>query len=74
MLAEVGVAELMSGPLTVDPMYRTNVAGVFAAGDIGLHAAPSIASAIAAGSTAAKAIVHDLVTEGSFEERTKAIR
>ncbi len=74
LAAQLGInsAELGLGPLTVDPMYRTNVAGVFAAGDLGLHFAPSVASAIAAGSTAAKAVVHDLVTDAAVLEPATA--
>ncbi|MPZ71237.1 MAG: NAD(P)/FAD-dependent oxidoreductase, partial [Actinobacteria bacterium] len=47
----------------VDGMFRTTVAGLYAAGDISATPPPSVATAIAAGSTAAKAIVHDLVEE-----------
>jgi thioredoxin reductase len=47
----------------VDPMFRTSVRGLYAAGDISATAPPSVATAIAAGSTAAKTIVHDLVEE-----------
>jgi thioredoxin reductase len=51
----------MSEALAVDGMSRTNVPGLFAAGDVGGHAMPSVTTAIASGSAAAKAIVHDLV-------------
>ena len=51
------------GPLALDPMFRTSVSRVYAAGDVDAHALPSVASAIAAGSAAAKTVVHDLVTE-----------
>jgi thioredoxin reductase len=47
----------------VDAMCRTSVAGLYAAGDISAMSPPSVATAIAAGSTAAKTIVHDLVEE-----------
>jgi thioredoxin reductase len=47
----------------VDPMFRTTVHGLYAAGDVSATTPPSVATAIAAGSTPAKAIVHDLVEE-----------
>lgn len=47
----------------VDAMSRTSVPGLYAAGDISAITPPSVATAIGAGSTAAKAIVHDLVGE-----------
>jgi thioredoxin reductase len=47
----------------VDPMFRTSVKGLYAAGDVCATAPPSVATAIAAGSTAAKTIVHYLVGE-----------
>jgi thioredoxin reductase len=53
----------MTEALQIDPMYGTSVPGLFAAGDVGTHAPPSVATAIAAGDTAAKAIVRELVTE-----------
>jgi thioredoxin reductase len=49
--------------IEVDPMFRTPVRGLYAAGDITATAPPSVATAIAAGSTAAKTIVHDRVEE-----------
>lgn len=47
----------------VDAMFRTSVAGLYAAGDVSATTPPSVATAIAAGSNAAKTIVHDLVEE-----------
>ena len=44
----------------VDPMQRTSVPGVFAAGDVCAQM-PQVASAIAAGSAAAAAIVQSLL-------------
>jgi thioredoxin reductase len=44
----------------IDPMFQTNVPGLFSAGDAST-AMPSIASAIATGSTAAAMIVHYLL-------------
>jgi thioredoxin reductase len=68
LLAEqLGVAFSSAGPMgsetiEVDPRSATNVPGVFAAGDVTTQMT-SVASAIAAGSFAAAAIVHDLVQE-----------
>ncbi|HUF96937.1 MAG TPA: NAD(P)/FAD-dependent oxidoreductase [Ilumatobacter sp.] len=65
-LAEQFGAELNAmGPVApeaiqVDPMFQTNVPGLFSAGDAST-AMPSIAGAIAAGSTAAAMIVHFLL-------------
>ena len=47
----------------VDGMFRTSVPGLYAAGDASATTPPSVATAIAAGSTAGKAIVHDFVEE-----------
>ena len=47
--------------LAIDAAFRTSVPGLYAAGDVGAHALSSVATAVAAGSAAAKAIVHDLV-------------
>lgn len=58
-LAEPGT--IARDHLQVDGTFRTNIAEVYAAGDnAGM---PSVANAVAAGSTAAAMIVHDLVTE-----------
>jgi thioredoxin reductase len=68
LLAEqLGVAFSTAGPMgsetiEVDPRSATNVPGVFAAGDVTAQMT-SVASAVAAGSFAAAAIVHDLVQE-----------
>jgi thioredoxin reductase len=64
---ELGVAFSSAGPMgsetiEVDPRFATNVPGVFAAGDVATQMT-SVALAIAAGSFAAAAIVHDLVQE-----------
>ena len=48
--------------LEVDPMLRTTASGLFAAGDVSAKM-PSVANAIAAGSTAAAVVVHDLMSE-----------
>ncbi len=48
--------------LAIDPMFRTSVPGLYAAGDVGTRS-PSVATAIAAGSDAAKTIVHDLLAD-----------
>jgi thioredoxin reductase len=47
----------------VDSAFRTSVKRLYAAGDVSTTGPPSVASAIAAGSMAAKTIVHDLVQE-----------
>lgn len=65
LAADLGAALAEPGPLAldavrIDPMYRTNVPEVYAAGDTSA-AMPSVANAIAAGSAAAAMIVHDLV-------------
>ena len=49
-------------PLEVDPMGHTGVAGLSAAGDL-TPGMPSVANAVAAGSSAAAMIVHDLMAE-----------
>jgi hypothetical protein len=49
-------------PIAVDPLQRTGVPGVFAAGDV-TGGAPSVASAIAAGSLAAASVVHSLIED-----------
>jgi thioredoxin reductase len=59
-LADEAVAD---GPLAIDAMCRTSVPRLYAAGDLGAHVLPSVATAVAAGSAAAKAIVQDLVVD-----------
>jgi thioredoxin reductase len=64
---QLGVAFSSAGPMgdetiEVDPRAATNVQGVFAAGDVTTQMT-SVAHAIAAGSFAAAAVVHDLVQE-----------
>jgi thioredoxin reductase len=46
----------------VDPTFHTSAPGLFAAGDVSSQM-PSVANAVAAGSSAAAMIVHDLVDE-----------
>jgi thioredoxin reductase len=46
----------------VDPTFHTSVPGLLAAGDVSAQM-PSVANAIAAGSTAAAMIVHDMMAE-----------
>ncbi|NYF17951.1 thioredoxin reductase [Microbacterium sp. AK009] len=63
--AQLGLATLPSGGVEVDPMGRTSLPGVFAAGDMAHTAAmpgpmASLAVAIAAGQLAAAAAVHQL--------------
>jgi thioredoxin reductase len=64
---QLGVTFSSAGPMgdetiEVDPRFATNVPGIFAAGDVTTQMT-SVAGAIAAGSFAAAAIVHDLVQE-----------
>lgn len=63
--ARIGEADAPIEAVEVDQMFRTSVKGLYAAGDISVTAPPSVsvATAMAAGSTAAKAIVQDLVGE-----------
>lgn len=53
---------LVAGAIEVDPRWRTTVPGLAAAGDVSVPM-PSVANAIAAGSTAAATIVHGLMEE-----------
>jgi thioredoxin reductase len=67
LAAQLGVAVLPPGPVAVDaievdPFHRTSVPGVFAAGDLSA-AMPQVAAAIAAGSTAAAAVVQSLLAD-----------
>jgi thioredoxin reductase len=62
---QLGVATGETNPIVVDPievdsMFRTRVPGLFAVGDLTGHM-PSVARAIAAGHSAAAAIVQELV-------------
>lgn len=49
-------------PVQTDSMYRTTASGVFAAGDLGVQM-PQVATAVAAGSAAAAAVVHSLLED-----------
>jgi thioredoxin reductase len=49
--------------LEVDEMFHTSVSGLSAAGDASGEKMPSVANAVAAGSSAAAVIVHDLALE-----------
>jgi thioredoxin reductase len=64
---QLGAAAAEPGPVVVDaidvdPSFHTGVPGLFAAGDVSVQM-PSVANAIAAGSSAAAMIVHDLMAE-----------
>jgi thioredoxin reductase len=66
-LAEQLGAATIAGPLAadalgIDAMYATSVPGLFGAGDTGGQM-PSVANAIAAGSSAAAMIVHSVMSE-----------
>ena len=65
--AELGAAaaepnQLAADGLRVDAGFRTTVPGLWAAGDV-VAAMPSVASSVAAGSTAAAMIVQDVLAE-----------
>ena len=65
LAAQLGVAFAAAGPVSaeaveVDPLYRTSVPGVFAAGDVCAQM-PQVAAAIAAGSGAAASVVQSLI-------------
>ncbi len=67
LATQLGAAVAEPGPVAVDaihidPMFHTSVPGLFAAGDASSQM-PSVANAIAAGSSAAAMIVHSLVSE-----------
>ena len=64
---QLGAAVAEPGPvvadaLRIDHTYATSVPGLYAAGDA-VTQMPSVANAIAAGSTAAAMVVHDLMAE-----------
>jgi thioredoxin reductase len=64
---QLGAAAADPGPVVVDAVevdatFHTSVPGLFAAGDVSSQV-PSVANAVAAGSSAAAMIVHDLVAE-----------
>jgi thioredoxin reductase len=67
-LAEkLGASAADPGPVVVDavevdPTFHTSVPGLFAAGDVSAQM-PSVANAVAAGSTAAAMIVHDSMAD-----------
>jgi thioredoxin reductase len=63
----LGASAADPGPIGVDPVevdstFQTSVPGLFAAGDVSAQM-PSVANAVAAGSTAAATIVHAVLTE-----------
>ncbi len=67
LAGQLGAAASEPGPVAVDavevdPMFHTSVPGLFAAGDLGSQM-PSVANAVAAGSSAAAMIVHNVVAE-----------
>jgi thioredoxin reductase len=53
---------VVADAVQVDPMFRTGVPGLFAAGDLSTEM-PSVAAAVAAGSKAAAAVVQSLLLE-----------
>lgn len=67
LAAELGVQLVATGPVSpeavgIDPLYRTSVPGVFAAGDVCAQM-PQIAAAIAAGSAAAVSVMASITEE-----------
>ena len=57
--------------IEVDAMFGTSVPGLFAAGDVSAKM-PSVANAIAAGSSAAAAIVHDSLDEAPGADQARS--
>lgn len=71
---ELGAALAPPGPLSaetvqVDERFNTSVPGLFAAGDVSARTPPSVANAVAAGSSAATTIVHSLMADASARGR-----
>lgn len=67
LASQLGVTFVAPGPVSaeaveVDELYRTSVAGVFAAGDVCTQM-PQVAAAIAAGSAAAVSLVASLIAD-----------
>ena len=67
LAAQLGVKLVATGPVSpeavdVDPLYRTSVPGVFAAGDVCAQM-PQIAAAVAAGSAAAVSVMASITEE-----------
>jgi len=67
LAAQLGVKLVATGPVSpeavdIDPLYRTSVAGVFAAGDVCAQM-PQIAAAVAAGSAAAVSVMASITEE-----------
>lgn len=65
---QLGATASAPGPVAVnavevDPMFHTSVPGLSAAGDVSSQVLPSVANAVAAGSSAAAMIVQGLMTE-----------
>ena len=67
LAAEIGVTFDIAGPVSeqaveIDELFRTSVAGVFAAGDICTQM-PQMAAAIAAGSAAAASVIASVLEQ-----------
>lgn len=60
--ASAGPGPVVADAVEVDPTFHTGVPGHFAAGDVSSQM-PSVANAVAAGSSAAAMIVHGLMAE-----------
>lgn len=66
---QLGAAASAPGPVAVDaievdPLFNTSVPDLSAAGDVSSQVLPSVANAVAAGSSAAAMIVQGLMSEG----------
>jgi thioredoxin reductase len=64
--AAAGPGRVAVDAVEVDQAFHTSVPGLFAAGDVSAQM-PSVANAVAAGSTAAAMIVQDLIASGDHE-------
>jgi thioredoxin reductase len=59
--ASTTTTHLADDAVEVDPMFRTNVPGLFAVGDLNSVGMPSVPNSVAHGHAAATAVVHSLV-------------
>jgi thioredoxin reductase len=62
-VAAAGPTAFADDPIEVDPMQRTAVPGVVAAGDLAADRGPNIVTAMATGALAAASVVHSLVVD-----------
>ncbi|MDN4493558.1 NAD(P)/FAD-dependent oxidoreductase [Ureibacillus aquaedulcis] len=59
----LGCKQLPNGGIEIDHFGRTNIAGVYASGDISLSTPSQVINAASEGSIAAMGVIHDLVNE-----------